>query len=253
MNNETYLVRQERCPECARLGNDNGKNNLAVYSDGHTYCFAGHGLLSSPSKIGSFRATLANESNQQVEENQIVLPNDCDVSYPHRAIEWVGQYQLTRNDLLSNRVLWSESMKRLIFPVYGEKDIIAWQGRYFGEETGKVKWFGKGNLKDTFNILGNKSSNKLILVEDIISAIKVSRFTSAMPLYGNNVGIERFKRLYKLIDRKTQVVIWLDPDMRQKSITEHRRGILCGIDTRIIYSDKDPKEHNYEEIKNILT
>lgn len=250
MNNESFLVRQEQCPICRRLGNDNGANNLAVYSDGHTWCFAGHGLVSSPSVLSRFRNTVSSEDN--TESTQIVLPGDCDVAYPQKALEWVGQYELTKNDLLANKALWSESLKRLIFPVFGDGNIIAWQGRYFGEEK-KVKWYGKGNLKDTFNILGNKSSNKLILVEDIISAIKVSRFTSAMPLYGSSVGVERFKRLYKIIDRKTQVVIWLDPDMKQKSITEHRRGVLCGIDTRIIYSDKDPKEHKYEEIKNILT
>lgn len=34
------VVRKERCPECAETGKDNSSDNLAVYDDGSTYCFA---------------------------------------------------------------------------------------------------------------------------------------------------------------------------------------------------------------------
>lgn len=39
------LLRKEQCPNCASEGNDKSKNNLAVYSDGGEYCFAGHGII----------------------------------------------------------------------------------------------------------------------------------------------------------------------------------------------------------------
>jgi twinkle protein len=33
-----------QCPQCRDAGRDNSKNNLAIYADGHGYCYAGHGF-----------------------------------------------------------------------------------------------------------------------------------------------------------------------------------------------------------------
>jgi len=238
VNDNTYLIRHERCPRCASLGRDNTGNNLAIYSDGHSYCFGGCGLVTSGNLVLKFKS----QQNQAIDKTRVFLPEDCDMVYPQRALDWVGQYNLTTNDLLNHNTLWSESQQRLIFPIFGENDLIAWQGRYFGREA-KVKWWGQGDLKNTYNILGK--GDTLILVEDIISAIKLSRFTSVMPLYGNAIGIERFRRVAKLFKK---VGIWLDPDMKTKSLTEQRRGQLCGLDVRVIFSDKDPKELTSLEI-----
>ena len=46
------LVRKEQCPSCAKLGKDNSKDNLAVYSDGQTHCYAcgEHGFVEHTNK-----------------------------------------------------------------------------------------------------------------------------------------------------------------------------------------------------------
>ena len=246
MSSESYLIKQEQCPICIKEGRDFTGDNLAVYSDGHTWCYSGHGFVSGGSKLTQF-------INKQVKElplkDILTLPIDCDILYPQKCIDWVGQYGLNQHDLLNNNVLWSETMQRLIFPIYGDGGLIAWQGRWFGKEDA-VKWWGRGDLKNTFNILGK--GNKLVLVEDVLSAIKVSRVSQAMPLYGNAIGIARFKRLYSLYGRRTTVLIWLDPDMRTHSLTELRRGLLCGLDVQVIFSDKDPKEEDMETIREKL-
>jgi twinkle protein len=47
---ENVLLRKEQCPDCAATGGDTSKDNLAVYSDGQTHCFAcnKHGFTESP-------------------------------------------------------------------------------------------------------------------------------------------------------------------------------------------------------------
>jgi twinkle protein len=45
------LIERKQCPKCAQEGNDQSRNNLGVYSDGHTYCFAGHGLISDTQEV----------------------------------------------------------------------------------------------------------------------------------------------------------------------------------------------------------
>jgi hypothetical protein len=244
----SYVIKKEQCPMCKKLGKDNSKDNLAVYSDGRKWCFSCQ-YYEFPNKITSFKNKIAEDD--EIDYQLPYLPVDCDILYPHKAIEWIEQYQLTREDLYKHNVLWSETMQRLIFPVFGDGHLIAWQGRYFGDLPDKPKWYGKGNLKDTYNILNQ--TNRIVLTEDIISAIKVSKCgVGAMPLYGSFVGRERFKRLYNLINKDDEVLVWLDPDKRKEGTKEAELGRLYGINCRTILSSYDPKEHSYEEIKRIL-
>jgi len=40
METESKVVSRKRCPKCAAQGNDTSGNNLAMYDDGHSYCYA---------------------------------------------------------------------------------------------------------------------------------------------------------------------------------------------------------------------
>jgi twinkle protein len=40
LEDDGFVTDRERCPKCASLGNDRSGDNLAVYNDGHKYCFA---------------------------------------------------------------------------------------------------------------------------------------------------------------------------------------------------------------------
>lgn len=42
---KSRLTHREACPLCVKEGRDTSQNNLAVYDDGHKYCYAGHGLI----------------------------------------------------------------------------------------------------------------------------------------------------------------------------------------------------------------
>lgn len=43
---KSRLSRREACPLCVKEGRDTAGDNLAVYDDGHSYCYGGHGLIS---------------------------------------------------------------------------------------------------------------------------------------------------------------------------------------------------------------
>jgi hypothetical protein len=245
------VIKKERCPNCAKLGKDNSHDNLAIYNDGHSYCYScgWNTSISKTQKIKNFSKTKTEDKPKEVS-----LPEDCSLDYPERALKWIEQYELTKTDLMLHNTLWSNNHRRLIFPIYGnDANIIAYQGRDFDDtpEKTRPKWFGHGNLKGTFNILGKGS--RLYLTEDIISAIKVSKCgVMSMPLYGSFVGLERFKRLYRLYGNSIGIYIWLDPDKRKEAYEEAQLGLLCGLKCSTIYSDKDPKEHSYTEIKEII-
>ena len=239
MKCESHVIRKEQCPECRKLGNDRSHDNLAVYSDGHCHCFRCN------YHTGRKHITQAIEQPK----SRIVLPADVTTELPYEAKQWLEQYQLSRLDLMSNHVMWSEHWSRIIFPYFNETGLLAWQGRYVGKETDKAKWFSQGKIHEIIHPV--KVTNRTaVLVEDIVSAIKVSKFTGAIPIFGSSVNAKQILRLKTVVDR---VWYWLDPDMRSKSVKMANLSTLLGLPACVIFSDKDPKEHTHDEIKKYLT
>ena len=238
MRSESHVIRKEACPECRRIGNDRSGDNLAVYSDGHTYCYrCGH---SSGRK--SFTTTA------RPNPTAIVLPADVTTELPVEARSWLGQYQLARLDLNRNHVMWSERWSRIIFPYFNEAELLAWQGRYVGDDKTKAKWFSQGKIHEIIHPV-QVTQRKAVLVEDIVSAIKVSRQRGAIPIFGSSISAKQILRLKTVVD---EVWYWLDPDMRAKSVKMARLSELLGLKAHVIFSDHDPKEHSHDDIENIL-
>lgn len=241
---DTYCVRHEACPKCRELGNDRSGNNLGVYSDGHTYCFrCGH---------GSRRKNLTQPSNPPT--TQIVLPNDITQEFPNEAKQWLEQYSLSRLDIQTHHIMWSDKWSRIIFPYFDSTGLLAWQGRYIPhgknqiELNGKApaKWFSQGKIHEILHPI-NVTKDVAILVEDIVSAIKVSKYVGAIPIFGSTISAKHFLRIKHLVHT---VGIWLDPDMKAKSIKLASLANILGLKTHIILSDKDPKEESNEIIQS---
>lgn len=247
----SHVVKQIQCPKCHSLGKDNSLDNLTIYSDGHSYCYS-CGYYISPN--GNERIKQFTQPKQEMHKHCVLLPEDSTNQYPQRVIDWINQYELTANTLNLHNCVWSNSMLRLLFPIFNlDGSLIAYQGRDFSLETTKKrpKWYGQGNLEDTFNILGK--GNILVLTEDVVSAIKVSMCgVMAMPLYGCVVGLKRFKRLKTLLKDTDEVYVWLDPDKQTEAIKEAKRGKLCGLHIHAVLSNMDPKEHPFWELKEII-
>lgn len=238
LTSDSYVIRKEACPECRKIGNDKSGDNLAVYSDGHSYCYrcgyhTGRKSLTVPIKQST---------------TTIVLPSDITTELPFEARAWLGQYQLARLDLLKNHVMWSEKWSRIIFPYFNENELLAWQGRYIGNDKTKAKWFSQGKIHEIIHPI-NVTSREAILVEDIVSAIKLNRFTGTIPIFGSTINTRQILRLKTIVDTLT---IWLDPDMRSKSVKLAENCNILGIKTNVIFSDKDPKEHSLQEIQKII-
>jgi len=233
----SYLISQERCPKCAEVGKDTRGDNLHVYSDNHRYCFGcGYYRSGNVSYVSNPAPPLESKGIAR-QACLLTLPDECSTDYTMDELNWVGRYELTANDLLKYNVLHCD--KGLLFPVFDD-GLLGYQIRTFKE--GMPKWYGRGNFRDIFNILPGKKT--LVLTEDIVSAIKVNMAGHAsMPVYGSTIK-NRFERLYKLGYR--DVIIWLDPDMHSKVVKEVKWAY--GLRTKIIFSDKDPKEYTLTEI-----
>lgn len=239
------FLRHEQCPECSKYGRDRRQNNLGVWTD-HKYCFS----------CGYFEGTNPLEKFKQEQTTPILqcgidvrLPVDGVFNIPPVPLAWVKQYGITNDEIVANRIGWSESKQLLIFPIYGASDdLLAWIGRYFGPNKDHPKYLTYGIKKELFHLLGTQS-NTVVVVEDMVSAIKVSRQECCMPLLSSDINKYQLFRLSKMFDN---IVIWLDPDKRQHAIKLSKRAESFFRGVRIVYSDADPKELTDGQIKELL-
>jgi hypothetical protein len=89
----------------------------------------------------------------------------------------------------------------------------------------------------------------IVVVEDVVSAIKVGKVASAIPLFGNSLPPDWMVRICKL--RPKRVLIWLDSNMVQQARKLAKKMNLLSP-CKTIETDLDPKCYSTEEIMEIL-
>lgn len=235
-----HLLYKTRCPKCAENGRDRSGDNLGVYSDGHAYCYScGYATNATSSN------KLRQQAKQKLKEIP-ALPEDITNKLGREAYEWLLQYFEPKD---FPRCLWSEQEQKLYFML----DNGAYQYRYFGENKDHPKWVGYGindNLLHITNPNNSLVDGLLVLVEDIISGLKVGHIHPTLTLFGSNISLKRLATL-KLLGYN-EVIIWLDWDKKEYAIKAAQLAQSIGLQTRVIHTKLDPKDYSTEEIRELL-
>ena len=236
-------VKHKPCPACG------SRDNLAVYTD-HEYCFGcGYILFYNyhPRRLGNVK-----EQSQKI----VSLPEDIAGYIPAVAQDWLKKYDLSQKELFENNVVWSESRQLLLFPLFDDKHFLwGYQGRYFGKDEKHPKWTSKGNYKNLGRVyhplLTTSKDSSIILVEDIISCIKISRQYNCCCLFGSNIDYNKYISIYN--NNKTDgFIIWLDKDKMKESYLFSKKFNDLGIPCSVISTELDPKMYSNEEIRCFL-
>jgi len=218
---------------------------VAVYSDGHKWCFGCSSLIELPKPLQRLKGTL-----HVVKKDETLLPWDVTKTIDMKGLMWLSQYDITREELIQYSLMWSPSRRHLIFPFYdGGNHIIAYQARDFSD-TPRSKYFTRGPIEDVipFNLTEHKEGG-IIIVEDLISGIKVQRQYNCFPALGCDVS---FLRLSRLKPFTRQLTFWLDYDKRAKELVLAKKAQLTGFKVNIIVTEQDPKCFNDDEIYEIV-
>ena len=215
------------CPNCG------SKDNLAEYVD-HYYCF-GCSHWKAKNDLESVRSRL--QSTPAMPSGKLNL-NITD-TIPQQAVQWLLQYGITKSDVETYKIGWCNNNQVLVLintPDY-------YQGRSFNGVKYKSKgkkpllWYGNGDI--------------LVCVEDVISAIKVSKANNvtATPLLGSSMPLELTETI---LERFKTVKVWLDRDKAIEAVKMVRNLRQKGVDADVIVTDKDPKEYTTGEINEWL-
>ena len=242
----TTFLHHEPCPECRKYGRDNRGNNLGVWDD-HKYCFS----CNYYEPIGLFER-MTKAQFHSVESKEVVLPDDVTTNIRQDALAWIRQYSVTNQELEQNTVLWSPHKELLIFPIFdGTKSLLAWNGRYFGPNVEYPKYVTYGLRRNVFHhIHPDTPTNTVVLVEDMVSAIKVGRVASAMPLFSSDINKYR---LFRVSGNFDNIVVWLDPNKHQHAIALSQRAESFFKKVGVVLSDKDPKCYTTQEIEEYVS
>lgn len=229
-----------------------------IYPDGGSFCFS----CRSP---GGRRCSPYVRLDFQREDVDLSLPDDSSRNYPEHVLSWTSKYHITVEELIKHDVFYSEQRDQLIFTWKGaDNELVLWQARNFSKAA-KAKCYTKGKPEECIQIYYSKPRSglvqrMLVLVEDPISAIKLSRFTASLPVLGSDLSLGKIKRIAGSLgpllgmseDTEPEVVVWLDGNMFHKAQRIAQRFQLLGVKARAVYTVKDPKEYDDASIRNVL-
>jgi len=245
-------VHHEQCPRCRATGRDSSGDNLACYPDGHKYCFA-CGYVVPATQLSQLNKELKRLQGIMSDKVSLshALPDDVDLDFSVDALSWLKQYGITEKEILDHNICYSVSKEWLIFPYYNtvvgdDEDLIAWQARSFDGEG--MRWKSFGPIGDVVYPVGdNNTSTKVVIVEDIVSAIKVGRVQTTVPLFGSDrTKIE--KMIQRLSRSWQQIVFWLDRDAQDRAVWAAMQCPLYACRGYVIATENDPKTYDEDEI-----
>ena len=246
---------------CSRCGSSDAN---AVYGDGSQFCFSCR--KPTGSKVSGYVASSLRPDAE--EETKVVLPSDVTQNYPEHAVAWCNKYDITVQQMLQNNMVYSKWKDQLIFTWYdADNKLLAYQARNLNAVSKAKRYFTCGDVNSLlpiypcrFPLPGSINVRRLVLVEDCLSAIKIS-YTNmsqndekalgcdSMPLLGSGISRTKLSRLrpfYDLLD------VFLDPDMWHKSLSIVKQAQMLGFQARPVQAECDPKELSYNDLKELL-
>ena len=223
------FLHHEPCPSCG------SRDNLARYADGGAFCFGCH---------YSERASHYVPKSSKVKEYEKAPELSSD--FPPDIVEWVLQYGLSLEELIARGVGYGRARHQLVFTF---PESACWQARNFASGS-KSRYFTQGDINELIPIYDSGlDDGRLVVVEDCISAIKCARQIDAMPILGSHVS---GGKLASLARRYDTIIFWLDSDKYKESMNTAQRASLLGVNSRAVYTELDPKEHDDVAIQERL-
>ena len=170
-----------------------------------------------------------------------------------RAQLWVTSYGITEEEVEKYGISYHNGLDRVLLPVFDVAGVLcSVQSRKTNPLDPKPKYLTY-RKRESVPFFG-ADGLRVVITEDMLSAIKVSRHCLAMPLLSTNL---RDIHIQALKDKGiTEFILWLDDDnMIVKRMTLKSKKTLSKLGMcHVLHTNgKDPKDHTDSEIIHILS
>ena len=170
--------------------------------------------------------------------------------WPIMAYHWVRQYGITSAEVRAYGIMYAEERGRVLLPVWWKGEKVGYQlRRIFNEDEGP-KYDTRLRGGYGFMSHGTVTSNEVVIVEDILSAIKVGRTTTAIALLSTGMS----SRVKEELSHYDRFYLWLDMDNEQviRQAVKLLKTLELFGSVKLIQTEKDPKYYDDSEIVRTL-
>lgn len=192
-----------------------------------------------------------NEAAESIELD-LELPDDFTKEIPLHGRLWLYKGGITESVWREYGIGYSASLDRVVLPVYDTKGNLEWYQCRALHKGQKPKYLQPSRSRDKVLFrVGFDGSNlqRVVIVEDILSAIRVGKHISTSSLLGTKITTGQAAELAKF----SRVTTWLDPDKAGRRGAYNIRktlGLVTDVDNIVTLSD--PKELTDHQIKETL-
>jgi hypothetical protein len=168
--------------------------------------------------------------------------------WPAGARLWLHKGGLGGPEIIKLGAYYHEPTNRVVIPVREGDDVVFWQARSIDGREPKYL----SPPVDRATLLPRYGrSDTITLTEDLLSAFKIGLVAEAWCLMGTHANA---RLIAGLLQRQAPVRIWLDPDGpgRRAAAKVFKQLKAYGIEARVIRSERDPKLHFFNEIREYL-
>ncbi len=246
----SHLVKAHQpCPDCG------SSDALAEYSE-TTYCFSCNRTRSVEHESSFFPEMLDVCDD---DPSVLSLPPRFTMRQPAQAKEWLLRYNIfqdIRDTYNIGYVDYSyvngiELRNRIILPAYTDLTLDFYQARSL-DSNEAPKYVTVGNKEALFWSKKDCKNTTLVIVEDIISAIRVGETLPAVSLIGTSMSKENMLTLANDYDI---LIVWLDGDKPGQRAAKKlaKRLSLLHSEVHNVVTERDPKCLFDSEIRSVLT
>lgn len=180
------------------------------------------------------------------------LPPDCTTDWrewPEMPKAWLALAHVDEAQATAHGFQWSPVTERLYYPIKVDGRPVGWQVRGFNPKYSRYWPIEPGR----YGYAPNKGSRHLVVVEDWISALRVSEHANALALLGTEVPHPTLSWIVAHRHRWDCAAVYLDgdnPTVRMKARNIAR--LLPFRDKRVVETGADPKHESPEALRQIL-
>ena len=249
-------IRSAQCPFCFKQSGDFAVTKV---EDGLLYkCFRvacdSKGFI--PSNLGEWNNrrftpvnSIVRKSEEYPFESHIITLSEYQILYLQ------NKFNLTNEEIILNKIKWCDKTERIIYPILSQSgNTKGYVSRYYKELSNKkydgVKsrtyWINRSsNYCNVSFPYGNNYDvdNIFVLVEDIISSIRVARHVQCVALLSNSIPTNAMRFF-----SGKNIVIVLDNDATAHALRIKQRYSLFFNSCQVISIDKDPKNMGNDEL-----
>ena len=247
---QTVYVDHEKCGDTRRrLGYTRVDTNKVLYR-----CFN-----CDYKGVTSFRKAGKNVKGEVAYPKEASIPDDAEFNpayWPREAKQWVGELL---GEAAKHKFYYSASQSRLVIPYFDAEGLLWTNARSLDKEVQPKYILRKTKRMGTerpFYLNNWDAGNKVVLVEDCLSALQISRLegVTGIACMGTTISYENIQKLKYL--QPTVVYVFLDNDNKdvKKNQIKMRKQLDLHLpcEVELVRGNKDPKQHTLEELNCLI-